>query len=218
MNFAELQRMYLRALQIDLVNIVTDLQFKNAIELETLGVMSKMDSTLRTYIQAVRDHKYMTDAAQTAEDPFIVSSERGADCSVLEHAMTRARKGLQELDPEFKKEIIPTGPWSRVADGEDALPIGGTRHESLARLRHHDFSLRALAGALGAAFLIGPMWLLALKPDLVFDLAATTVCVTLFGLLLAVIVEKPDQVFAGTLAYAAVLMVFVGVIIQETSG
>ncbi|KAF2178706.1 hypothetical protein K469DRAFT_326820 [Zopfia rhizophila CBS 207.26] len=64
-------------------------------------------------------------------------------------------------------------------------------------------------------FLIGPMWLLVLKCELFFLLGATTVCVTGFGFLMACYVDGLKYVFVRTLAYAAVLMVFVGVIMQE---
>lgn len=62
----------------------------------------------------------------------------------------------------------------------------------------------------GGIFLIAPMWLMALHNTLYTSLIATTVCVALFGLLMASVLEKPTDVMSSTAAYAAVLVVFVG--------
>jgi uncharacterized membrane protein len=62
------------------------------------------------------------------------------------------------------------------------------------------------------------MWLLALKQRLYLQLEATTGFVFRFRLILAYFIDKIDQVFAGTLAYAAVLIMFVGLSIQGAEG
>lgn len=73
-----------------------------------------------------------------------------------------------------------------------------------------------MSSALAAgAFLVGPMWLLVLQRGLYVNLGAATGFVVTFGLLMVGYVDKPEQVFASTLAYAAVLMVFVGVMFDK---
>jgi len=57
------------------------------------------------------------------------------------------------------------------------------------------------------------MWLLTLQRELVIHLGATTGFVFGFGFTLAFFVEKTNQVFTGTLAYTAILIVFVEVTI-----
>lgn len=78
------------------------------------------------------------------------------------------------------------------------------------------FWSRLLGAGIGGAFLIAPMWLLALRRELDLHLGVTTVCVSGFGFLMAWVLDRLEAVFAATLAYAAVLMVCVGVMIQET--
>ncbi|KAI1088931.1 hypothetical protein F5B19DRAFT_402181 [Rostrohypoxylon terebratum] len=219
-NFAEMQRMYMRALQIDLINLGVELKFdetsqKNEDWDSTPDTIKKMETMLKTYIQAVRDYDYMTDATQKQYDLFIASSERKQDGVHLDKAFSLARKGVYDLRIEGV-DPLPTGPWEDAKDSQMPIPIGGTRNASVQSLVRRALVTRIFLALLGSAFLVGPMWLLALKKDLIFDLGTTTVAVTIFGLLLAFVLDKGDQVFAGTLAYAAVLMVFVGVIIQET--
>lgn len=71
----------------------------------------------------------------------------------------------------------------------------------------------------GAGSLIGPVWILALKNGLYLQLEATTGFVFGFTLIISYFVDIVDQVFAGTWAYAAVLlMMFVGLSIQGAQG
>lgn len=152
-----------------------------------------------------------------AYDYFIVSYERHHDKVVIRDAMQEHFEGMKNLYDKEKNYANPTGPWE-YPDKNRAQPIGGTRRESLKSLSRHAFWWRLSAATIGAGFLLGPMWLLALKQRLYLQLEATTGFVLGFGLTLAFFVERIDQVFAGTLAYAAVLMVFVGLSVQEATG
>lgn len=71
---------------------------------------------------------------------------------------------------------------------------------------------------IGGAFLIGPMWGLVLKREVYFYLGLTTGCVSAFGFLMAWYLDTVEAVFTVTLAYSAVLMVFVGVSTQALEG
>jgi hypothetical protein len=63
--------------------------------------------------------------------------------------------------------------------------------------------------AIGGAFLIGPMLVMVLHKSLLTTLL-TSVCVIVFGVILAFALDDPFDVLSGTAAYAAVLVVFVG--------
>ena len=65
--------------------------------------------------------------------------------------------------------------------------------------------------------MVAPMWVLVLKRDMWVHLGVTTGCVFAFGFLASWSLGTLEGVFAATLAYAAVLMVFVGVMMQEIS-
>lgn len=54
-----------------------------------------------------------------------------------------------------------------------------------------------------------------LKQEIYISLGLTMGCVAAFGLLMVSKMESLEAVFAATFAYAAVLMVFVGVIMQK---
>lgn len=64
--------------------------------------------------------------------------------------------------------------------------------------------------ASGAILLLGPMWLMVLHKTVYTGLITTTVCVAILGCLCSMILEKPLDVLSATSAYAAVLVVFVG--------
>lgn len=147
-------------------------------------------------------------------DYFIVSYERHNDKLVIKDAIHTYFQGKRNLYEKGKNNAQFSGPWEYPDNNNHAKPIGGTRRENLKSLSRHAFWWKLSAAFVGAGFLIGPMWLLALKQQLYFQLKATTGFVLGFGLVMAFFVDKIDQVFAGTLAYAAVLMVFVGLSLQ----
>lgn len=120
------------------------------------------------------------------------------------------KKSMRHFDWR-KDAAIPTGPWE---DGDGLMrPIGGTRGEAF----RHAFWSRAAGALVGAAFLVCPMWALALEQDIYVQLGATTGCIFAFGLVMVVSVDTLEAVFAATLAYAAVLIVFVSVVMQNLS-
>ncbi|KAL0471772.1 hypothetical protein QR685DRAFT_214247 [Neurospora intermedia] len=110
---------------------------------------------------------------------------------------------------------IPTGPWETFDNGDlniRASALINTRTTSAKKA----FWERVGAAVLGGAFLITPMWILALHRQLFVHLGIATGCVAAFGFSLSFYVARAEEVFAATLAYAAVIMVFVGIVIQET--
>ena len=72
---------------------------------------------------------------------------------------------------------------------------------------------RLRMGAFGGLSLLVPMMIMVLKPTKLAALVTTNVCVFVVGLTLALAVDESvgtKDVFAGVVAYAAVLVVFVG--------
>jgi len=171
----------------------------------------------------------MAKFANQSSDPFIASQEREHDGYLLLEALTREGITPSSLGEQQKLSAIPTGPWeqqqrhgrglirrntniSTIGESGVAQPLLGTRSETFKRAA----LARVTAALVGAVFLVGPMWALVLKQDSVyFQLGFTTACVLVFGLIMAWYLETVDKVFSVTLAYAAVLMVFIGVMMER---
>ncbi|KAJ9138174.1 hypothetical protein NKR23_g8664 [Pleurostoma richardsiae] len=233
--------MHLRYLQIRLMDISVSLQFDG--ETEIVAHERDLGNLLRQYTQGVQDYEYMIKVSQQPYDFFVMSAQRIQDRRLLDGAMASRSKSPSDLEPDG---IMATGPWevsklrkdielaaaavavAPAGNGVPAAPpaqglpeqltepIGGTRPDRLKSLLQRAFWLRVGESVVGGAFVIGPMWLLALKQDLIFQLGATTICVAGFGTILAWYSDAPGQVFAATLAYAAILMVFVGVMVDNS--
>jgi hypothetical protein len=164
----------------------------------------------------------MTKGSQQRKDLFVVSSEHYQDDKVLATVMPldNTPDGLWSWkQPLFtaseKASATLTGSWERPDRYGSSAPIGSTRGDIVSDLSYRAMWSNLGEAVIGGAFLIGPCWLLALKRDLFFQLGAVTILVAGFGLLLALYVTVPGQVFAGTLAYAAVLVVFLGLVVAK---
>lgn len=160
--------------------------------------------------------------AYQQSDPFICSSDRAHDDYLLTVAMHARNNTASDLLSAYRKQdlkelaeiAISAGPWEGAgsSSSETARAITSTRGEVLRR----DAGARLTAAFIAGLFLLGPMWALTLKSQEVFlQLGVTSGCVSAFGLLMAWILPTSEAVFAATLAYAAVLMVFVGVVMQS---
>ncbi|KAK1515759.1 uncharacterized protein CCOS01_12957 [Colletotrichum costaricense] len=220
-NIAEMQRMHLRALQVGLVDKAVEMQVRgNAMGPEAIAKDGKLlASLLREYTQAVQDYEYMTKVSQQPFDFFVASSERYQDSYVLDKVMRKNRVGARDFaDPprmtyeSMKLHALPTGPWGSEENPE---PLGGTRNASAKAVLRRNFWWKIMGAVVGGAFLVGPMWLLVLQRDLYLNLGVATAFTFAFGFLIVGCVDQLDQVFASTLAYAAVLMVFVGVMFDK---
>lgn len=173
-------------------------------------------------------------------DPFVVSGARLHDRILLENSILPELRdgaaaafvpGFRDPTGATQKDgnstptptssqlealiaaAVPTGPWERLSlKGKRVKAVGDTRVNSMRRA----FSSRLVGSIIGGAFLVAPMWLLVLERDRWVHLGVTTGCVFTFGLLAAWFLKTLEAVFAATFAYAAVLMVFVGVMMQES--
>ncbi|KAK4119440.1 hypothetical protein N657DRAFT_650092 [Parathielavia appendiculata] len=122
-----------------------------------------------------------------------------------------------QTEDEFKAldPVVPLGaaPWSRSWESR-RNPIGGTRHASIRKTWYGAFFRRLWFSFIGGVFLLAPMWIMVLHTTRNTCLITTTAFVVVFGTILAWRMEKPTEVLAATLAYAAVLVVFVGLAVE----
>jgi hypothetical protein len=173
------------------------------------GKMTCRRITDKYSVRAIQDYDFMVRATMQPGDPFIATGERAMDNVIVERTIRSKKLKLGDFD---KFEAIPTGPWAK-----GAAPIMGTRNASMRKLWRTNYLERLIYGALvGGAFLIAPMWIMAHYLDLMTDLIVTTVSVGVFGIFTAYYVPDLKDVLASTAAYAAVLMVFVGALVQNS--
>lgn len=219
-SLAEVQRLYLRRLQCRLADHVAkmvkgtmpadDDEWANDLHqygtfplLLALFLRLRLRSPLNLppTVQALQDHDYMnTCAVQRPRDPFLITGERLLDRQVLADTVER------HLSPRECRRLVPKTASLRLHWEQDRVPIAEPRSRS----RLVAFLLRLTVAAVAAAFLIVPMWLMMLDRDLYPSLITTTVFIVVFGLLMVVVLQDPNSVVSSTAAYAAVLVVFVG--------
>lgn len=149
----------------------------------------------------------MVECAQRPRDVFLATCERSIDRTVLRKVIGGLPRGARNRTMRFNEDDATTvsEPWE--PDYESA-PIPGTRRNAT----NQSFWNRVKMATIGGIFLLGPMWLMVLAKTWRYTgLVTTTACVFLFGLYMSFAVEKPMDVLTSTAAYAAVLVVFVGV-------
>lgn len=138
--------------------------------------------------------------SQKSRDPFLATAERWVDDEILRQASENVNINNEGLDSQAATE-----PWEK-----ERTAIGGTRGVTFRKAWIHKFIEKLIIPVIGGAFLIGPMWLMVLHNTQDVCLVSTTIFVAVFGLIMAGSLEKGVDVMAATLAYAAVLVVFVG--------
>lgn len=157
---------------------------------------TKRNPSNKRIVQGIQDHDYMTQCRNLPIDPFLISGIRYIDRHVLNSAfkdMDQAEKGHMKKNAELR--------W----DNHAASIVGSHTRTSSTRLFKH-----LAVAVVGAGFLIGPMWLMMLNDGLYTALISTTVFIGAFGAMNAVVLDKHMDILSSTAAYAAVLMVFVG--------
>ena len=204
-NLAELQRMRLRALQIQLVDDVVNL-CSNGYSHDN---NREWEDHLEAYTKAIQDYTYMQQTATRHprdRDPFLITTERWVDHYILDHFVQAPHLASQDVfsSEEWEPESVSS-------------PIGGTRHETNQATAQRAFLDRLGLAIVGALFLVGPMWLMVLHNTMWTSLVSTSVLVFVFGFLAAVYLADKEKVLASTAAYAAVLVVFVGLGVERES-
>lgn len=135
----------------------------------------------------MRDYDFMTECRQRANDPFDVSAERMTDDEIMQRAAWIRNAWQTDVEYRDLDPVAPLGtaPW-----------YGG-------------FLQRLGFAFVGGVFLLAPIWIMVLHRTRNTCLATTTAFVLVFGIILAWRMERPAEVLAATLAYAAVLVVII---------
>ena len=160
--------------------------------------------------QALRDYEYMEKRSLTSDDPFYLGGERWLDRNLLRQILGN-RAGRLDRDDE-SNEFDAIGYWQESE--KDAQLISDTRRDNYRRNWFRGFYQRLGMATVAGIFLIFPMWLMVLHNTLWTALVSTTVFVAVFGVLAAWFLTSFMEVISSTAAYAAVLVVFVGLITE----
>jgi hypothetical protein len=155
-------------------------------------------------VQALQDYDYMSTRSKELADPFLVTGERYVDHRVLQRAMGDQYDYFVQEKYELDESI---GEWK---ESDEISPIGGTRNENIKNSEWRNFRRRLEMAVFGGVFLLGPMWLMVLHRTKYTALGSTTAFVIVFGAVMVKYLDKEMDVLSATAAYAAVLVVFVG--------
>ncbi|KAK3987534.1 hypothetical protein QBC44DRAFT_383181 [Cladorrhinum sp. PSN332] len=186
-SLAQAQRVYLLRLRVKLA--------KHMADWEQQGAKFKVDGDwaddLHRYVQGLQDYDYM-DKFSRGSDPFHLTAEFQLDRTILDAAFAAGREGRR------KRQVRK---WEQHPG-----PIVPSRSDN----RFRRLSSRIVVSLIGAGFLIGPMWLMMLKTGTNVALISTSAFVVVFGIMMASVLDEHIHVLSSTAAYAAVLVVFVG--------
>ena len=141
----------------------------------------------------------MKQSSRQSRDPFLITAERSVDNFILSSLVQRPHVAAQD--------VISSEPWEPE---KASTPISGTRHETNKGTARMAFVERLAIAVVAGLFLVGPMWLMVLHNTMWTSLVTTSLLVFVFGFMAAYYVEDKEKVLASTAAYAAVLVVFVG--------
>ncbi|KAI0849484.1 hypothetical protein F5Y00DRAFT_269487 [Daldinia vernicosa] len=189
LSIAALSRMRMRKLQMELINRIMKMHYLKELP-------SDWESLLEKYITATRDNDYVhTWVDGGLQDPFLITSERKVDAAILQSTL------LEIGGPTFN--FVPPLEQKPTA-------IGDTRTEMTQKLRRGAYFVRAVVSVIGGIYLIMPVWLMIEMGSPKASLIITALFVLIVGLAAAWVFNDIIHVFSITVAYAAVLVVFVG--------
>ncbi|KAK4200803.1 hypothetical protein QBC40DRAFT_325897 [Triangularia verruculosa] len=182
--------------------------------------LSGYSEILREYIEAIRDWEFMKESLLLSpdKDPFVLTTHRQPDFDMIksshdafvrrvnEHRRLHDSFIFSDYDckPEFPRSVPEWNCLSVKTRGADAV-------SDFIRVRLQLFGMAFWGGA----FLIVPMFIMVFAESRTAALVTTTVFVLAFGVILSLIHNKGSEVMSGTAAYAAVLVVFVGLTLER---
>ncbi|KAI7197964.1 glutamine synthetase/guanido kinase [Hortaea werneckii] len=207
LNLAALQRMNIHGLQEDLADCAAT-SFEN-------GRLSQFDQDSETrqrllnlYCDAVRNLDLMREKEKLGydRDPFIVKSSRALERDILKNSGLIPRHLLPqgELPPPYdhKRPLLSNGSGGRHHANEQT-----TKKQRLER-----FAMASFGGLL----IIVPMLIMANVPGKIASLVTSCVAIVIFAALVTLGTKLgPHEVLASVAAYAAVLVVFVGLSLEK---
>lgn len=167
-------------------------------------------------VEALRDYDYISKPKSGVIDPFIETGERFIDRLVLQGAM---RDKEDERDPlPWDKPLFKWETGNQLNKQRKLRNLLVTLSDKrFRRAWIRAFRKRFCVATAGGIFLIVPMWLMVLHRTLYTALISTTIFVTIFGLIMALFLDRSKDVLSSTAAYSAVLVVFVGLTVPNTT-
>ncbi|KAI6790348.1 hypothetical protein KC361_g7966 [Hortaea werneckii] len=163
---------------------------------------------LNLYCDAVRNLDLMREKDKLGydRDPFLVKSSRALERDVLESS------GL------IPDHVLPKGELPLPYDHEHpvlANENGGRHHANKATSKKQRLERFAMA-SFGGLLIIVPMLIMANVPGKVASLVTSCVAIAIFAALVTLGTKLgPHEVLASVAAYAAVLVVFVGLSLEK---
>ena len=180
-------------------------------------------------VEALRDLDYITTCAQRGEmnDPIMLTTKKTLLRRLVEDMAESFAAGTDVWEPSVERlredmEMIYSRTLADPLDGNNVLRFGSTRsaRNKGAMLKGYlERHLERLAMAiLGGVFLVASMLIMVLHPSLVTSLVTSCVFVFAFSVIISHSPEMPFDVLSATVAYAAVLVVFVGTSTSSSAG
>jgi hypothetical protein len=168
------------------------------------------DTLLRTG-NAVRDFDFMQQRAvdcgeNDEDDPFYLKSSKELDRLAMEWAC---------LIPDH---VLPAGDLPIARDRDHPVLPGVPRTVAIKAVKSKHLLLRFSMASAGGLSLIVPVLVMANVPGIISSLITTCIAMLIFAIGITFGTDlKADQVLGATAAYAAVLVVFVGTSLAETT-
>ncbi|KAI6854198.1 hypothetical protein KC338_g9343 [Hortaea werneckii] len=164
--------------------------------------------TLNLYCDAVRNLDFMREKAVGGydHDPFLIKSSRALERGVLESS------GL------IPDHLLPKGDLPLPCDHEHPLLSNesGGRHYANRQTTKKQRLERFAMASFGGLLIIVPMLIMANVPGKIASLVTSCVAITIFAALITLVTKLgPHEVLASVAAYAAVLVVFVGLSLEK---
>ncbi|KAI6810502.1 hypothetical protein KC340_g16748 [Hortaea werneckii] len=193
--------MNVHALQARLTNEAAESFQTGRLDLEDL------QQTLNLYSDAVRNLDFMSEKAKLGydKDPFLLKSSRALE------------RGILESSGFIPHHVLPKGELPLPYDHEHPLLSNafGRHHANEATSKKQRLERFAMA-SFGGLLIIVPMLIMANVPGKVASLVTSCVAIAIFAALVTLGTKLgPHEVLASVAAYAAVLVVFVGLSLEE---
>ncbi|KAI1262430.1 hypothetical protein F5Y18DRAFT_150754 [Xylariaceae sp. FL1019] len=233
-NLATLQRMNIHVIQKDIMDLVHTIAHNRALGLRTVpridprmseagrSEASQLRILMRDYCGAIRDWDTIVARTSTVEhDPFRISTHEELSRALFEEA--------GYLNEDFLKDRLPTRrrgpqrwriPLALQKPTRQQLP-GEARHAKHLAERRKEAAIRFAWVVSGSLFILTPILLLVFLTSRLASLLVTFISIILFAFVVSGISEDLipgigldnfglKDALASTLAYAAVLVVFLG--------
>ncbi|KAI7553157.1 hypothetical protein KC331_g1419 [Hortaea werneckii] len=167
-----------------------------------------MQDKLNRYCDAVRNLDFMREKVKLGydRDPFLIKSSRALERGVLESL------GL------IPRHVLPKGELPLPYDHEHpflSIEYGGRHYANEQTTKEKRLERFAMA-SFGGLLIIVPMLIMANVPGKIASLVTSCVAITIFAALVTLGTKLgPHEVLASVAAYAAVLVVFVGLSLEK---